>query len=186
MAADYCVAAACLAVGRVQLCQLLGVHQFDLLQLSVSVLVDEFVNRGEAAAHAHNQLVIRNLSENPPSSEHVEASAQPRDGQLHSALVHISSEHLVNQITLDRLVSVMHWVLANFTVNFATERKFLFVLLLAHHRKVSQVKFALLNHLQELVLLRSVLVQLRHFLARFRLELHDGPPLRAQLLDELT
>ena len=100
-----------------QLRQFLRVHNLDLLELTLAILVDEFVNGGEAATHPDDKFVVRNLRKNSSRSKHVKATAKSGNGQLHSALVDVASKQLINEVTLYGFVCIVHGVFAQFPID---------------------------------------------------------------------
>jgi len=69
--------------------------------------LNELINSHEAAAHSDNELLDHNLSVNLLGTEHVEATTQSRDGQVHTRLMDVLLEHLVDQVTFHGLVGLL-------------------------------------------------------------------------------
>jgi len=70
----------------------------------------ELINPHKTTTDSHYQFIVHNLRINLLSSEHVETAAESGDRQLHTCLVDVLSQHLIDNITLNRPVSYLRGI----------------------------------------------------------------------------
>jgi len=91
----------------VQLIQVVHTGALAFLQLGLAVRLNELVDTHKATADTHYKLIIHDLCKDLPRSEHVETCTQSRDRQVHTHLIDVFLEHLVNCVTSNRTVSLL-------------------------------------------------------------------------------
>jgi len=95
----------------VQIIEVVDACTLALLQLGLTISLNELINAHEAATDAHHQPIVHNLCKDLTRSKHIETCAQSCYRQINTHVIDVLLKHLIDSVASDRSVGLLSLLL---------------------------------------------------------------------------